>query len=759
MKTTERKTSYLGAKVVFIILALFMMFNTGWAQDHDLVMTPAADFTSSTAADKKSPDLKIGADFGDTSVTDIVRRGIPNDIFARFYINGMQDHTIPSGSVEVKFYWRTAASSTDIPPALGTPTWNYIDKLNVTYIPSDGPFTVTRVWPTDFPSVTTKSVSWTPPPTGDYFHVAAEAVYPSSITDANPVDNVAISLYGSQSGLLDIVLVLDASGSMGTFTYAGSSYMAHAIARTNAFLALLDPYHRFSVVAYDGDYPGGDKDIWPTTPPPLRPATTANVTLATPAVSGLTPGGMTPMGQGIERAIQILTTAPGPVRKRVLLLLSDGYENWGTPRACPPGYPTGTCVGAGLSTQLQTANIRVFSIALGTAAWTTCLQCLSDETGGERFTALGAGLDLAEVYKDIQQAFTADDLYRMDRGTSGGGDDTYSTYFEGKDNLLYFSLEWEDLKAELDLKLTPPSPSGRIRKDVFRGKGYVVIRVNNPTKGTWKYEVTGETGKAYLTAVRSNRVNVRLGLDILSEKVVGSGIEIQARLLSGKRPITNARLTATVQVPVGHSLNTIVRNAYRKHILRYQKPPVDPGVFKKYPDISSRAIFIQKLTGDTQKPLVQTETITVPLRHVGKGYYTGVLKGNHTTTAGQYTVTVKGTGRGYQRVFSKQVQLRPGALDYKKSFGEIVMMKSEVEEPVYLLRVYAADKFGNAITYPSLAERVKSDVKGAELYRKPSITFGAMERVLTVSPRKKPILERVRIDGNHVKVIKNGETQ
>lgn len=756
---TERKTCCLGAKVVFIILALFVMFNTGWAQDHDLVMTPAANFTSSTAADKKSPDLKIGVDFGDTSVTDIVRRGIPNDIFARFYINGMQDHTIPSGSVEVKFYWRNAASSTEIPPALGTTTWNSIDKLYVTYIPADGPFTVGRVWPTDFPSVTTKSVSWTPPSTGNYFHVAAEAVYLASITDANPVDNVAISLYGSQSGLLDIVLVFDASGSMGYFKYAGSTYMAHAIARSNAFLALLDPYHRFSVVAYDGDYPGGDKDIWPTSPPPLRPATTGNVNLATPAVSGLTPGGMTPMGQGIERAIQILTTALGPVRKRVILLLSDGYENWGTPRACPPGYPTGTCVGAGLTAQMQAANIRVFSIALGTAAWTSCLQCLSDETGGQRFTALGAGLDLAEVYKDIQQAFTTDDLYRMDRGTSGGGDDTYSTYFEGKDNLLYFSLEWEDLKAELNLKLTPPRSRRRIRKDVFRGKGYVVIRVNNPTRGTWKYAVTGESGKAYLTAVRSNRVSVRLGLDLISGKVVGSGIEIKARLLSGKRPVTNARLTAAVKVPVGHSLSTTIRNAYRKHILQYKKSPVDPRVFKKYPDISARAVFIRKLKGDSQKPLVQTETVTVPLRHVGKGYYTGVLKGNYTTTAGQYTVTVKGSGRGYQRVFSKQVQLRPGAVDYKKSFGEMVMMKSAVKKPVYLLRVYATDKFGNAVTCPSLAERVKSDVKGAKLYREPLITFGAMERVLTVSPRKKPVLKRVRIDGRQVRVIKTGRTQ
>jgi hypothetical protein len=144
---------------------------------------------------------------------------------------------------------------------------------------------------------------------------------------------------------------------------------------------------------------------------------------------------------------------------------------------------------------------------------------------------------------------------------------------------------------------------------------------------------------------------------------------------------------------------------------------------------------------------------------VGKGFYSGVLSKDFTTTAGEYTVTVKGSGVAYQRVFSRQVQLNPGPIDYEKSFGEIAMLKSAVKKSIYLLRVYAADRFGNAITRPSLADRIKADVKDAQLFREPSISFGAMQRELTVSPGKRPVLDRVRIDNQKVKVIDNKGTQ
>ena len=416
-------------------------------------------------------------------------------------------------------------------------------------------------------------------------------------------------------------------------------------------------------------------------------------------------------------------------------------------------------MGGSLLSELQAGNIRVFTIALGTSAWTECLECLANQSGGQWYGTPGPGIDLAQVYLDMQQAYSADDLYRVDRGVSGSGGDTYSTYFEGKDDVLYFMLAWDDLDAHLDLKLYPPGSRRLGRTKDYRGDGYLVIQVENPRKGTWKYEVTGDEGKDYLVAVRSDRVGVRLGMDVKSERMVGGPIEIRAKLAYGKKPVTNARLTAEVQVPVGPSLETTIQQAYRGHLLRYKTSPVDLKVVKKNPDLSPRAAFIHKIAGDKQESLIKMRTLNVPLRHIGKGIYSGVLKEAYTTTAGVYKVTVKCSGREYHRTFSKQVRLQPGKIDYERSFGEMLIMKAADQRPVWLIRVNAVDRFGNAITHPSLFERIKLKVSGASLFRKPVIAFGGFQQKLTVTPKQKPALDMLIIDGRQVKIVKSGRTE
>lgn len=746
------------SKIVLLFLVVLLMVGMGWSQDHDLVIEPAPDVTSSTPANWKSPDLKIGADFGDASVPNIVQRGVDNHLYARFYINGMQDHTIPSGDVQVKFYWRNASIG-DTPPALTDPGWTYIDRLLVTYITADGPFAITRTWPTDFPSVTTKYVTWNAPASGSYFHIAAEIVYPAGITDANPGDNVAVSLYESRAGLLDVVLLHDVSGSMGYYTYGGYTYFQQAISKASMFLASMPEVHRFCVVAFSSKYSGGYEDVWPTSMPMLQEATdvppTNNKSSAIAALSGLSATGATPLGEGLEQAIQILTTPLEPDRKRVIILLSDGYENAGTPKACSGVDPASPCVGGTLLSQLQTNNIKVFSISLGTSAWTECLECLASQSGGQWYSSPTASLTLAKVYLDILQDSTSDDLYRVDKGISGGGDDTYSTYFEGVDNVLYFMLSWDDLDANLDLKLRPPTRS-RINSKVYKDKGYMVIKVKNPRRGIWRYTVTGDEGKDYLAAVRSDRVGVRLRIDAFSKVgEVGTPIEIKARLTYGKRPITNASLTAAVKLPVGPSLNTILQTASRKHILKYGTTPVNPSLLKKNPDISARSAFIKKIMGDKQKPLVKTRTVNVQLEHTGNGFYSGVLKERYTTTAGEYIVTVTGSDRRYHRNYAKQLRLKPGKIDYNKSFTEIVTVKTpRIKTPTWLMQVYARDRFGNAITDPSLSKHLNPEIKGARVSVKPKITMGTYQHKLYVYPGMKPKLDKVTLKGKVLKIKK-----
>lgn len=767
MKMRERKMSCLGARIVFMILAVFLMFNTGWSQTHDLRMEPAPNLTSADPADWKSPDLKLGADFGDAFPPDTVRRGVENSIYARFYINGTQDFDVPSYTgpgtgIQISFYW--IAGGVDgsgipiAPPALGDPAWHHIQDLPVTYNDPPEDLYMTWTWPTNFPSVTTKSVEWTPPTGGDYFYVAAEVVYPDGYDDQNDGDNKAISMYESILGVrdVDVVLVIDASGSMRNFTFEGDYYIDHAKDKSGLFIYSMPGTgtHKAAVVAFSSQYVDNTKDIWPTPVASLQPVTDANKNDIVTAIDGISADWGTPLGAGLQRAIDILTAeAPDPNRKRAILLLSDGYEGSGTPQACP--Y-TGTCVDGDIVSQLQANNIRLFTVALGESADVDCLECLAVNSSGSWYGSIDPGVDLAEVLLDMQQAYTADDLYSVDRGVSGGGDDTYSIYFEGKDNVLYFMLAWDDLGASLGLELRPPRSRAWINPELSRfasvnkGKGYLVARVKRPKKGAWGYRVTGAADERYLVAVRSDRVGVRLAMDAVSAGKVGYPIEITAQLMDGKKPVKINKLYATVQVPVV-SLDTIMRKASRAHMLRYKTPPVDPRVLVKKPDLSYRAAFISKLKGKKHQPLVKTRSVKVPLKYVGKGLYKGVLGSKYTKAAGKYNVTVECNEKKFHRNFSKQLRLQPGKVDHKKSSAEILNVKSEGGKYNWLLRCYPTDKFGNAITAPSLAKGINAGTEKGKLVQTPKAVFGAFQQKVYVSPGQKPKLLKVTIDGKTIK--------
>lgn len=733
--------------------------------NHDLRLRPAPDITSlTTPADRRSPDIKVGADFGDASVPDIVRRGVTIPLFASFYINSLQDFSIPSGAVAIRFHYRNAVVG-EAPPDLADPSWHLIGSLPVTWAAGDPvPFLfLGNYWPASYPSVTTRHVDWPVPAAGDYFHVRAEAVYPSGITDEVPGDNTAISLYESILGLrdVDLVIVHDVSGSMLSFQYEGDSYLAHAKSRAQAFVLAMNESHRLAVVAFGGCLAGGVGDIWGTPVPPLQLATPANKDAAANSIlNNVTVPNlscMTPLGAGVQRAIQILTSVPAdPARKRAILLLTDGYENSGMPRACSGSDPGGPCLGSSLLADLQAAGIRVFSIALGASARTDCLECLTGQTGGQWYAPPGPGIDLAQVYLDMQQTYSADDLYRADHGVSGDRQSSYETYFDGVDDVLYFILQSDNLSAKIDLELRPPggawqSPDTLAGATVRRDRGYVVARIGKPASGTWGYRVTGERGRNYLVAVRSDRVGVRLALDLKTAGRVGTPIVIKAQLTDHGKPIRVSGLTATVQVPADSSLDSRLRQKARALLQRGIRP-VDAQASQN-PDLSPRAAFAHTISYGRQQTLVATRTVKVPLRQEADGSYTGILS-QSTDIAGEYKVTVTYHDAHADRVQSTSVRLAPADLDPRSSSAELIALKDRAaDRDQWLVRIYPADRFGNAITDPSLLADLRTSVRGAELDGKPSVGFdSAFEQPLRVAAGQRPTLAGVGLRGKELRV-------
>jgi Mg-chelatase subunit ChlD len=750
--------------VVGMALVLAIIAGTVRGEDHDLVLQPAPDVTSPTPSNWKSPDIKVGADFGDASLPDIIRRGITNSVYSRFYINGVQDFTIPSGSVELRLYYRSATIG-ETPPALSDSTWHAIGTLPVTFVPADGPFVITKTWPTDFPSVTTKSIAWVAPNDGEYFHIGAEVAYlgSSGVADEHIDDNVAVSLYESLSGLIDIVLVHDTSGSMGYYSFDGLSYMQHAKARASTFIPAINASSRFAVVEFSSNYASGYNDVWPS-PAVLQHPTISNTNNAIAAVSGLSAGGATPMGAGLQRAIDLLVGAPddGVVRKKVILLLSDGYENFGSLRACSGADPSAPCAGESILTQLQANNIRIFSLALGTAAWTECLECLATQSSGQWYATPNPGIDMVEVYLNMQNAYTADDLYRIDRGTSGGADDSYATNFEGMDDILYFILAWNDLQANLTIQLRAPGgawadPTAMPNATLFAGDGYAVVRVAKAQSGTWEYRIAGDNDKQYLAAVRSARVGVRLTLQALAKGVVGDAIDIRARLKRNGLPITTAKLNATVYVPDQASLDTQLRRLARDYILNNKAIPIDPGDLKQNPDIWPRAAFINKVTDGKPESLARMRPVSVALSHAGDGVYEGSLK-EGAQVAGMYNVSVSYSSEGIDRTQTRPVTLSPGTIEHSRSSAEIVEVKSAEGASQWLLRVYPVDKYDNAVSDPALLKQVEVSIDGGHVDKTPEIAFdGAFQQMVIPEPNRMPRLTSASIGGKKLKIIEEGK--
>lgn len=735
------------------------------AQNHDLVLKKAPAITApaspTSSTDWQSPDIKLGAEFNDNSVPDTVRRGVTIPVFARFYINGVLEHTLSSGDVELRFHYRDAMVG-EMPPDLGAPGagWTLIDTLPVTFDPMN-PLALTNTWPANYPMASPTHVDWAVPAAGDFFHVRAEVVHPAGTTDANPDDNVAVSLYDSILGMrdVDLVIVHDLSGSMLTNTYMGDTYLAHAQSRASAFVLSMNGDHRLAVVGFGGCIPGGVSDVWGTPVPPLKPATPANKIAAVNAITGLAiphAGCATPMGPGLQRARQILTSeALDPTRKRAVLLLTDGYDNSGTPRACPDTDPAGACIGTPVLAQLQADGIRVFSIALGGAADTDCLVCLTDETGGEWYSTPGPGLNLAEVFHEMQQAYSADDLYRIDRGVTGGGDDSYQTHFEGLDDVLYFILQSDDLDAQVDLELRRPggpwqSPAALAGASVHRDRGYVVVRVEGPAAGTWGYRVLGERRESYLVAVRSDRVGVRLAFDVKTEGRVGEPIFIHARVTARGEPIQEGDVTARVQVPVGSSFDSILRRASRRFLLERGRSPID---LRRGEDVSPRVALINHITDGRQHRVLKSRTVEVPLEPGRDGSFTGVFSGP-TNIAGAYRVTVSYRGETADRQYSKTVRLAPAGLDFDGTFAELLRLKDPSGARTrWLVRIYPTDEAGNAVTDRRLLKSLDVSVRGARPQGEPQVAFdGAFEQVLRVPDRRPPILERVTIRGKEIRI-------
>lgn len=194
-------------------------------------------------------------------------------------------------------------------------------------------------------------------------------------------------------------------------------------------------------------------------------------------IAGMRAGGMTDIRGGLELALQMANQAGVTP---VLVLMSDGEDNvthWrGEADFIPPG-------------------VVVHSIAFSHEADPEALALVSAATGGVAEIALTPD-ELQRVLGNLFGEAAGDEVMLLAEGTLRQGETiTHALVIEPGQREAEFRVSWPG--SDIDLHLTAPDGRAYTSKQaVQHGFGlerptYDIIRVANPTPGTWQVGVVG----------------------------------------------------------------------------------------------------------------------------------------------------------------------------------------------------------------------------------------------------------------------------
>ena len=199
--------------------------------------------------------------------------------------------------------------------------------------------------------------------------------------------------YDDDVRLSDTVLVLDASGSMGS-----DSKFESAVNAAHLYANVMRDAENIGVVEYSGSSgvlasnvfgPEIAGNVPPGGPPPVD-----NRAAAANAAAGVSLGGCTPLGQGLLVGLDRLNAIPAGARndRRTLVLLSDGKENvppfWTSPpsgicSSLPIGAPVFNTFNALNSDPDPTNDVLINTLSFGPDADPAGMLSIAAATGGE----------------------------------------------------------------------------------------------------------------------------------------------------------------------------------------------------------------------------------------------------------------------------------------------------------------------------------------------------------------------------------------
>jgi hypothetical protein len=388
------------------------------------------------------------------------------------------------------------------------------------------------------------------------------------------------------------MLSLDFSGSMSALTEPGGLTRAEALrAAVELFVQLWTavsvPSDRIGV-----NYFSTNVTRVPATGDELSPLSTGGLAIIGD-LNNHSPGGMTAMGGGLQRAIETLkgVAADTPIRR--VILFTDGMQNvnpmvqtagnhlvidnqTGRPNSnVPTASPTPIILDSSLGISVDTIGIGASEDFVG------LLQDISSATNRRSWPTNDPAFDLRRFFveelintlKGFSPQLVA---YRRSAVASNGSTEAFA--IEDGVRKLVLKLSWKRGDA-LDFSVAKDGVDVTSAGHFIKGGFYKIFVIDLPAKGTrritargnWQLRIKGKATTAYEAAaiVDGGRMRYDAIFDTRQPRV-GNQLDLVVRVTADGRPIDrNASVTVSLKSPTT-AINDILAKIPRKELTAFE---------------------------------------------------------------------------------------------------------------------------------------------------------------------------------------------
>lgn len=285
-------------------------------------------------------------------------------------------------------------------------------------------------------------------------------------------------VYAKRGSDMDVVLVIDSSGSM-----KKTDPQALRIPAAKLFISLLNENDRAGIISFsDKGYP-----IIPLTPVDSRENRDSLVNAAEKISSD---GLYTNLNDALSKGLSMLTDKRTPERNRFIILMSDGMMDVGNP---DEDIRLVSNMKDELAAKLEEEEVKVYTIAFTEQSDTKLLEKISKQTGGF--------YNLALTDKDFHLIFTS--IFESLKGPDMLPVSENGFLIDG--SIEEVTIVVTKSSPGTRIKLHAPDGNGYSNKDRSTGIGWFasdnfdMITVQRPAEGKWEILFSaGENNKAYI---------------------------------------------------------------------------------------------------------------------------------------------------------------------------------------------------------------------------------------------------------------------